>query len=556
MDLVGTIYCNKYRVTKLIGEGSFGKVFIAKNLENSQEVAIKLVKYLNLQEKLGRKRSQLSSEEKTYNQLKDNEGIPTLYQSFTEGEYNGIAIELLGPNLGTISELCGGHLELPTILVLAEQMISRLEVFHAKGLLHRDIKPENFALGKGEKSMVAYIIDYGLAKRYREPKSKAHIPFKQNKKLTGTARYSSINTHMGYEQSRRDDLECLGYTLVFLAKGELPWQNVHADNKKEKYKKIMDLKNSIPIETLCKGMNSEFVKYIYYCRSLKFEDTPDYDQFRNMFKDSFYRSKYDKGFSFTWIRLGVNLSMYKKPKNTLGIGQPDGNLSSNRAECEEGCESGIIKVQNRHIDKDIYSGKIIIKRALMVDNINNSKQNQIEEPILDAKLLKEKEFLKEKEANRLEMKKNTRKSDIEKLMKNMPKELPKVLNKVQTKYDFALKAEKRNEQKKKKNEKKEQEAKAVKKDNENYEESKKEICNSKQTYGNCLKEEQKVISINNEEKKLNVIMQDSARKFSNNKFVLDGMENHRNPEQSSCDLQLVDIVENKEIYGNLSHSNR
>ncbi len=201
--------------------------------------------------------------------------------------------------------------------------MARIETFHSKGMMHRDIKPDNFTIGRGENQTTVYIIDYGLVKRYRNPKTKIHIPYKQNKKLTGTARYSSINTHMGIEQSRRDDIECIGYTLIYLAKGELPWQGIKADNKKEKYNKIMEKKCDTPIEVLCKGLPSEFIAYMYYCRALQFEDKPDYSQLRTQFRECFRRNHFDRGFVYDWIRLGVDLNTYKKA--------PEGN-ESNKAE--------------------------------------------------------------------------------------------------------------------------------------------------------------------------------------------------------------------------------
>lgn len=156
-------------------------------------------------------------------------------------------------------------------------------------------------------SGTVYIIDYGLAKKYRDANTRMHIPYRDNKRLTGTARYASLFTHMGAEQSRRDDLECLGYSMVYLLNGELPWQGTQAENRQEKYHIIKEKKTSIKLEELCKGLPIEFVRYIRYCRSLKFEDRPDYAQLKKLFKDLFYQKRLNVNFKFDWVELGINI---------------------------------------------------------------------------------------------------------------------------------------------------------------------------------------------------------------------------------------------------------
>ena len=175
-----------------------------------------------------------------------------------EGDYNILIMDLLGPSLEDLFNFCGRKFQLKTTLMVADQMITRIEYVHSKNYIHRDIKPENFVIGLGKRSNQVFLIDFGLSKKFRDPKTHQHIPYKENKNLTGTARYASINAHLGIEQSRRDDLEAIGYVSIYFIKGKLPWQGISAQNKAEKYHKIMEKKMSIPVEYLCLGLPSIF----------------------------------------------------------------------------------------------------------------------------------------------------------------------------------------------------------------------------------------------------------------------------------------------------------
>ncbi|KAK6143957.1 hypothetical protein DH2020_020777 [Rehmannia glutinosa] len=150
---------------------------------------------------------------------------------------------------------------------------------------------------------LVYIIDFGLAKKYRDLQTHKHIPYRENKNLTGTARYASVNTHLGVEQSRRDDLESLGYVLMYFLRGSLPWQGLKAGTKKQKYDKISEKKMLTPIEVLCKSYPSEFISYFHYCRSLRFEDKPDYSYLKRLFRDLFIREGYQFDYVFDWTKL-------------------------------------------------------------------------------------------------------------------------------------------------------------------------------------------------------------------------------------------------------------
>ena len=159
-----------------------------------------------------------------------------------------------------------------------------------------------------------FIIDFGLAKRYVQKDGK-HIPYRENKNLTGTARYASMNTHLGIEQGRRDDLECLGYVILYFLRGVLPWQNLKATNKKDKYEKIMEKKLSTSIESLCKGYPGEFVTYLTYCRNLKFDEKPDYSFLKSLFKELFVKNQFEFDYVYDWNILAQERKKNEKKAN-------------------------------------------------------------------------------------------------------------------------------------------------------------------------------------------------------------------------------------------------
>jgi len=231
-------------------------------------------------------------------------GIPYIrwygMETFPQGSYNVLVMDLLGYSLEDLFNRCCRRFSLKTVLMIADQTLLRIEYIHSKSFIHRDIKPDNFLMGLGRRSNIVYIIDFGLAKRYRDPKTHVHIMYRENKHLTGTPRYASINNHLGIEQSRRDDLESLGYVFMYFLRGSLPWQGLRANTKKQKYQKIMEKKMATPIDLLCKGFPDEFRIYFEYCRALRFADKPDYSYLRRLFKDLALRNEIDYDGNFDW----------------------------------------------------------------------------------------------------------------------------------------------------------------------------------------------------------------------------------------------------------------
>ena len=269
-----------------LGKGAFGEVFLGLDKQTNNYVAIKIEN--------SKIDNQLIQEALILKYLQGCNGIPQYHSFIKNKNYNFLITDLLGPNLESLFEKMNNHFSIKTIIYLGIEMINIIEDIHKRHIIHRDIKPENFviSLNKNLKNNSIYLIDFGLSKRFRNPKTGEHIPYKDNKLLTGTARFSSIYTHLGIEQSRRDDLEGMLYTLIYLYKGNLPWQDINKyKNKNEINDKILEKKINITIDSLCEGMPIEFNELLSYIRSLQFDEKPDYDMMRKKLIDLLNKEK-------------------------------------------------------------------------------------------------------------------------------------------------------------------------------------------------------------------------------------------------------------------------
>ena len=270
--LLNKVFFQKYRTIKKLGEGSFGKVYKAEY--NKVYYAMKF-------ENKSRSQSLLESEATIMNYLR-GPNIPNIESFGTSGEYNILIMQLMDKSLEDLINIYK-KFSVKTVCLLAFQMMNILQSIHDKHIIHRDIKPDNFVMGNGENNAHLYIIDFGLAKKFRSSRTLVQYPYIKKKKLTGTARYASIHALEEYEQSRRDDLESVGYVLLYFLRGSLPWQGLKVKTKEARYQKILEKKKETSSEELCKNFPEEFQEYVTYTRNLGYTDDPDYDMLRGLF---------------------------------------------------------------------------------------------------------------------------------------------------------------------------------------------------------------------------------------------------------------------------------
>ena len=293
----------RYRLGKKIGTGAFGEIFEGTDIFDNSSVAIKLehnsVKY-----------PQLLFEAKLLKSIPST-GIPVMHWFGIAGEYNAMVMDLLGQNLEDLYNYCAKNFSLKTIIMIIIQMIERLKHVHDNHYIHRDIKPENFLIGKENTEKTIYLIDFGLAKRYRDEYTQIHIPLKENRNLTGTARYASCNAHNGLEQSRRDDMESIAYVILYFFRKKLPWQGLKCKDKNEKHAKIKELKMSITPEKLFEGIPKEFADYLTMVKKLGFEDEPAYKSYIQMFNKLFKAKEFEMDYIYDWVTVKNNTNILK-----------------------------------------------------------------------------------------------------------------------------------------------------------------------------------------------------------------------------------------------------
>ena len=288
-----------YDIRGKLGSGAFGKIFLGMNKMN-EKVAIK-------KEQRSKGLSHLSTEASVYKKIGKEQGIPECKFYITDSDTAYLGLELLGPNVADLMQHLGTKLSLKTVLMIADQLLTILQILHHNNFIHCDIKPENLVIGHRKQARFIYLIDYGLAKHYKDPKTQQHYPFQETHAFYGTGRYASIVAHNKMQLSRRDDLESTAYLLIYLLTNNLPWIGVKASDAETQLLKIKRLKETVPISKICENVPVEFQTFLLHVRSLKFDEEPPYAYYRDIFRSLFISMNFVYDYIYDWMSLPSDL---------------------------------------------------------------------------------------------------------------------------------------------------------------------------------------------------------------------------------------------------------
>ena len=416
---INKIVFSDYLIQKKIGKGSFGTVYSGIIISTNQKIAFKLEK------RKGDFPGMLETEAcRLY--LLQGEGIPKIICYGNNRTDNILIQELLGNSLEELFNNYGKKFSLKTVCNIGIQLMKRIRHIHKKYHIHRDIKPDNFMTGYYKSDNKIYLIDYGLSKKYYSISKKQHIKFKCGKSLVGTARYCSRNAHKGFELSRRDDIESIGYCLIYFLKGILPWQGLKVKKIEDQFNKIAEKKCQTSFEELTKDSPKEFLQYFKYCDELLFEDEPDYEYLISLFKKIINKYCSDCNYEYDWRKkiyaINHNSLMIQKNNNSRNVSllvndnnfsnnNISNNLSNNISAFNSKDEEKEKEDKNEENENKI-SNIIISKEIVDKENENENNENIVNDK-------KEKD---DNEENKEEIKDNDNENIIE-IEKNVKEEI-------------------------------------------------------------------------------------------------------------------------------------
>ena len=290
------LVAGRYKVGHPIGQGAFGQIYNGTDQQTNEPVA---VKFELLPGVAPNQITQLSMEARFYGILKGAMGFPQIKHFGTQGVVKTLVLDLLGPSIGRLFDFKKRAFPLKTVLMLADEMINRVQFLHSKGIVHRDLKPDNFVIGRDPRDSVIYLIDFGLADKFRGFYNKAHVQYEENCEFVGSPVFASLNFLRGCRYSRRDDIESLAYIFIYLAKGSLPW-DVHSATNDALKAEVLRLKATVTPADLCRGLPLEFARFLEAARNLAFDEAPNYSQYKQMFRDLFTARGFLYDCNYAW----------------------------------------------------------------------------------------------------------------------------------------------------------------------------------------------------------------------------------------------------------------